>query len=193
MSASKQKTKTEILDTVIPLFARAGYTGVSMRQIARAVGIQAASLYHHFPDKETLYIQALAQTFSRHNVLLRDAFALAADPEQRLRRLVSTLCTLVHRDGDFSRLMQREIMDGDEQRLQLLADKVFSGFFQEMITLCRALAPNRDPHLFAVSILGLVIYHYQVTPIRSFLPGFKASHNDPETVAKHILSLLQNL
>ncbi len=192
MSIGKQKTKTEILDTVIPLFASSGYAGVSMRQIARAVGIKAASLYHHFPDKQTLYVQALAQVFSRRTASLHDALALSADPEEQFRRLVHSLCRLVHEDTDFSRLIQREIMDGDEKRLQLLADNVFGSFFQEMTIFCRALAPDRDPHLLAISILGLVIYHFQITPIRSFLPGFQESHNDPEAVANHVISLLKN-
>ncbi len=163
-----------------------------MRQIARAVGIKAASLYHHFPDKQALYVQALAQAFSRRTASLRDALAQSADPEKQFFRLVHNLCILAHEDTDFSRLIHRELMDGDEKRLQLLADNVFGSFFEEIIMLCRTLAPDRDPHLLAISILGLVNYHFQLTPIRSFLPGFQESHNDPETVASHIILLLKS-
>ncbi len=55
-----------------------------MRQIARAVGIKATSLYHHFPDKQTLYIEALAQAFSKHADFLNESFILPAGSEQRL-------------------------------------------------------------------------------------------------------------
>ncbi len=192
MGKNKQKTKAEILTITIPLFANEGYAGVSMRQIAKAVGIKAASLYHHFPDKQTLYIEALAQAFGKHADFMNEAFTLQATPEQRLRQLIHKLCILVTEDADFSRLMQREIMDGDEKRLKLLADQVFSDFFHDMNRLCRSFAPDRDPHLMTVSILGLVIYHYQIAPIRCFLPGFQASHNDPDIIGQHIFTLLKN-
>ena len=192
MGSEKQHTKTEILAITIPLFAEGGYAGVSMRQIARAVGIKAASLYHHFPDKQTLYIEALAQAFSRHADFMSDSFALQSSPEQRLRKLIQRLCIRVHEDNNFRRLLQREILDGDEKRLQLLADRVFGNFFKDMNKLCRSLSPDRDPHLMTVSILSLVLYHFQITPIRSFLPGFQTSHNDPEVIAKHVFTLLKN-
>jgi len=192
MSKTKQITKADILGLTIPLFAKYGYDKVSMRQIAEAVGIKAASLYHHFPDKQGLYMEALAQTFSKHADFMNESFTLQASAEQRLRQLIQQLCTLVNEDTDFSRLIQREIMDGDEKRLQFLADHVFGDFFHDMNELCLELAPDQDPHLMTVSILGLVVYHYQISSIRSFLPGFQDSHNDSEVVANHVFTLLKN-
>ena len=192
MGAEKQHTKAEILAISIPLFADSGYAGVSMRQIARAVGIQAASLYHHFPDKQSLYIEALTQAFSKHADFMNDSFTLQATPEERLHHLIRGMCIQVQEDNNFRRLMQREILDGDKKRLQLLADQVFGDFFKDMNELCHTLNPDRDPHLMAISILGLVLYHFQITPIRSFLPGFQTSHNDPEVIADHIFTLLKN-
>ena len=46
MQRHHPKSKTEILDIAIPLFAEAGFNGVSMRAIAGEVGIKAAGLYH---------------------------------------------------------------------------------------------------------------------------------------------------
>ncbi len=192
MSSEKQHSKAEILAKTIPLFAAAGYSGVSMRQIAQTVGIKAASLYHHFPDKQGLYIEALSQAFSEHADLMRESFVLEAPAEQRLHHLINKLCLLAHEDETFLRLIQREILEGDKERLQLLADNVFGDFFRDLNDLCRALSPQRDPHLMTVSILSLVLHHYQITPIRPFLPGFKTTHNDPQVLAEHISSLLKN-
>ncbi len=36
------------------LFARHGYAAVSMRQIAKEVGVQAGALYNYTPDKQSL-------------------------------------------------------------------------------------------------------------------------------------------
>lgn len=192
MKTSKQHTKTEILTISIPLFANEGYDGVSMRQIAAAVGIKAASLYHHFPDKQTLYMDALGFAFAERTKPLSESFTLDAEPQERLRMLLDKFCILMADDVDFSRLIEREIMHGDEQRLQFLADHVFTEFVTDMMDLCRALAPDRDAHLLAISIVALVVYHFQVTPLRSFLPDFKNTHNDPGVVAEHIFSLLES-
>ncbi len=47
-------TKERILDTALTLFAKNGYDGTSMEQIATLVGIKAPSLYKHFKGKEDI-------------------------------------------------------------------------------------------------------------------------------------------
>jgi len=192
MSTDKQHTKEEILAATIPLFAEKGYARVSMREIARTVGLKAASLYHHFPDKQTLYIEATVQAYNKHADLVIKAFTLKASPELRLRHVIEKMCKIVYDDDNFRRLLEREILDGDETRLQLLANHVFGDFFRNINELCQELTSNLDPHLLTVSIISLIIHHYQITPIRTFMPGFKPSHNDPEVLARHIFQLLKN-
>lgn len=46
--------KEKILSVSIRLFAQKGYSNVSMREIAKEVGIQAASIYNHYPSKSAL-------------------------------------------------------------------------------------------------------------------------------------------
>lgn len=46
--------KVKILDIAIDLFSRRGYTGVSVREITREVGIKESSLYNHFQSKDEL-------------------------------------------------------------------------------------------------------------------------------------------
>lgn len=47
--------KKEILERSLVLFATQGYFGTSMDDIAKAVGIKKASLYSHFPGKESIF------------------------------------------------------------------------------------------------------------------------------------------
>jgi len=53
------ETRRQILDITADLFARNGYDGVSVRQIAEKAGIKESSLYNHFKNKadilETLF------------------------------------------------------------------------------------------------------------------------------------------
>lgn len=47
-------TGPRVREAALRLFAQHGYAAVSMRQIAREVGVQAGALYNYTPDKQTL-------------------------------------------------------------------------------------------------------------------------------------------
>ena len=51
---AKKNTKEKIFDASIDLFSQYGYTGVSIRQIAKEVGIKESSIYNHYKSKESI-------------------------------------------------------------------------------------------------------------------------------------------
>lgn len=55
--------RQDILDQAVGLFLEKGYAGTSMADLARAVGIQKASLYHHFPSKEVLFTACVTEGY----------------------------------------------------------------------------------------------------------------------------------
>ena len=57
-------TVDRILDAAESVAADSGMTGVSMRSVARALGVEAMSLYHHVENKERL-LDAMAERLSR--------------------------------------------------------------------------------------------------------------------------------
>ncbi len=75
-------TGPRIRDAALQLFASHGFAAVSMRQIARAVGVQAGALYNYTPDKQSL----LFDLMRRHMEDLLDRWAEvpAGDPFARL-------------------------------------------------------------------------------------------------------------
>lgn len=82
-------TKDKILHIAIDLFARQGYKDISVREIAKAAGIRASSLYKHYQSKEdilesifALFRKMIGQTFfSQEELEMR---IHAATPEQYL-------------------------------------------------------------------------------------------------------------
>lgn len=48
-------TKEKITETALDLFSQRGYDGVSVRDIARAVGIRESSIYNHFKSKRAVF------------------------------------------------------------------------------------------------------------------------------------------
>lgn len=57
MSTTPQ-TRVQILDAFADQLATVGFTGISLLGVARTVGIQKPSMYHHFPGgKEEIYTE----------------------------------------------------------------------------------------------------------------------------------------
>ena len=50
----KVNNKEKIFNVSVNLFSEHGYDGVSIRQIAREVGIKESSIYNHYPSKEAI-------------------------------------------------------------------------------------------------------------------------------------------
>jgi TetR/AcrR family transcriptional regulator len=161
-----------------------------MRAIAAAVGIQAASLYNHFPDKETLYLGAMAHVFADKARGIRETAYAPGPPEARLRQFIDRFTRLIAEDPDFRRLLQRELLDGDERRLRLVAEHVFREPFEAISALARELDPDCDPHMLAISMAGLVLFHFETAPVRRFLPGVCAEQEQPSVIAEHVTRLL---
>lgn len=57
-------TRARILTEAARLFVASGYHGVSMREVAAAVGVTKPALYHHYADKEALFLAMLDGTLA---------------------------------------------------------------------------------------------------------------------------------
>src|SRR3954453_11027967 len=54
----REATTREAIDpAAVALFARLGYHATSMREIAKAAGVQPAAIYHWYPSKEAILIR----------------------------------------------------------------------------------------------------------------------------------------
>lgn len=53
--------KEEILEVSAMLIREKGYAGVSMRDLAKAVGMKASSLYNHIPSKQAILVEIILQ------------------------------------------------------------------------------------------------------------------------------------
>jgi AcrR family transcriptional regulator len=56
-----EKSRTAILEASLELFSSQGYRGTSIREIAEAAGVSTGNVYHHFPDKESIFQTVLGQ------------------------------------------------------------------------------------------------------------------------------------
>ena len=80
-------TGPRIREAALRLFARHGFAAVSMRQIAREVGVQAGALYLYTPDKETLLFDLLKDHMDQL-IGAWSEIAAGGAPGKRLERFV---------------------------------------------------------------------------------------------------------
>lgn len=86
--SNRHGTDRRILDAATVLFSEKGYHGTSMREVAAAVGIRAASLYNHYPGKEDLLVRIASGVMEELLAGGRVAIAGHEEPGPRLRALI---------------------------------------------------------------------------------------------------------
>ncbi|PKM23152.1 MAG: TetR/AcrR family transcriptional regulator [Gammaproteobacteria bacterium HGW-Gammaproteobacteria-14] len=78
----------KLLSAAARLFREQGFDRTTVRDIAREVGIQSGSLFHHFPTKEDILYAVMGEVIRFNTERLRQAIAGTHDPVQRLRGLI---------------------------------------------------------------------------------------------------------
>jgi AcrR family transcriptional regulator len=78
----------EILDAAEQLFIAEGYEGATIRKIADAVGVSAAALYMHFPDKACILKEISRRTLELLLARNREIAARPSDPAVRVREML---------------------------------------------------------------------------------------------------------
>ena len=54
-----ERSRRLVLDAALHLFAHQGFRATSVRDIAERAGVSTGNLYHHFPDKESIFRELL--------------------------------------------------------------------------------------------------------------------------------------
>lgn len=188
---SKRKTREEIIDLAVPLFAKRGYDGVSMRDVAAAIGLTPAALYYHFPDKEHLYFDAVEHDFKGKSGVLITALNSPEPAWARLETFIAELAHLVATDKNFLRLMQWVLLDSDEARQHKLLVHVFRDLFGAVHDLAAELDARHDAHMLAMTIIGLVFFPFIAGATRKFMPGHRPEQDKPAVLARHVIELLR--
>ena len=82
------RPRSTILNASIRLFGQQGYTGTSMRDIAKEVGVLPGSLYAHIDSKETLLLEIVDEGIMGFLSTVEPIVDLPLPAEERLRRAI---------------------------------------------------------------------------------------------------------
>ncbi len=79
----RDQYRKELLWKSFDLFAQKGYASITMREIAKELGVSTGTLYHYFPNKEALFLQLVEeQTEQDISDFLAEAQNAATLPER---------------------------------------------------------------------------------------------------------------
>jgi AcrR family transcriptional regulator len=79
---TKISTKQKIFDVSVDLFSQKGFDAVSVREIAREVGIRESSIYNHYKNKEAI-LDAIIDYF-------KSELGSSSPPEEEMEKLMET-------------------------------------------------------------------------------------------------------
>lgn len=164
-------TKALILDTAVKIASREGIEGLTIGELAKAVGMSKSGLFAHFGGKDQLQLEVLKQATERFvDVVMRPAFR-AARGEPRLKEmfknwlehlndemslpggsiLIAASVELDDRPGvlrDFVQKAQKDLISNVERAAKLAVDE---GHFRK----------DLDVEQFAWSMYSFVLgYHH---------------------------------
>lgn len=182
--------KTAILEAAANLFAERGYAAVSIRDLARATQITPATLYHHFPDKDAIYVATLHHVFSDKAAAVASVVKGEVAPEVKLERLIVWLVRQFSENPTMARLLQHELLSNDDARIRILTEHVIAAPFREIQHLMQQLAPDQDARFSATSIVSLVFGFIELSPILEGMTGERNNKKRLSEFAAHAKHLV---
>jgi AcrR family transcriptional regulator len=157
--------RARAVDVAMGLFAEEGYRAVSLRSLAKALGVSAMTPYRYFENKEELFSMVRAEAFRRFANAQRDAVNGVEDPEDALRLLGKAYVSFALDEPDAYHIMFEPLQSpaGTYAALEAEQARAFSYLHGAVRALADALGLEGDPlhraHVLWAQVHGLVSLH----------------------------------
>ena len=187
------EARGNILEAATRLFARNGYAGVSMREVALAVGVTQSALYYHFTDKLDLYRHAVDHALNSICDSIEEA---AADPAgnsgDRLRRVVA--CMVGHMSGNAENciLFLRVLTDDDRENAELFATSSLKRYFDLLMNFAAEIGVRGDARRWVLGLSSFCFMPFGGRKLFELIPGVdREIFNDEDGMVDYVAGLLE--
>jgi AcrR family transcriptional regulator len=162
---SKQKLR-EICRIAARVFYDKGYDGASMQDIAKAVGLTKAGLYHHVGSKDRLLFEIMNYGMDILDETVLQKVKDIADPREKLKQTVighidlivrardQEITVILHENRSLKGALRKKINARKRQYIDYLEDLI--GQVQQ-----QSGKPADSPRVAAFALLGMVNWLYQ--------------------------------
>lgn len=160
-------TKQNILKAASQLFAETGFTATSMDDIAQAVGIKKATLYHHFESKEQLLKEILGSVSRRLTSQLQAVADSQGDTSQKLRQVIKVVIENAQANPEIHVLTMLAVSDVDRRKVSTFVREMKQQLFHQLKSTILKIDPCEDQNeetalLISFTILGMVVNSHLV-------------------------------
>lgn len=149
-----------------------GEEALSLRAVARSVGIATPSIYAHFEDKRALFDAILERRFSELGTALREAASAAESAQRGLRERCLAYCRYaLERPGSYRVMFSAVPLDGHRRALAALPGAAVFQDVAAAIDACRESGARVPLPSFDAAVLVWSTLHGLVL-LRVGKPGF---------------------
>lgn len=183
-----------ILQAAERVFARRGFSGATMAEIAEQAGLPKANVHYYFGSKKALYRALLDQTLQDWLGPLQ-GMQPDADPRTAIETYVREKMRLVQTRPDASRVFANELLHGAPEikevlrthLRELLLEKtaVIEGWVQQ-----GRMAPVDATHLFFTIWAATQTYADFEVQVRSVLGRPRLTRADHERATRHVVDFV---
>lgn len=156
--ALPDERRSHILLAAAELFVKHGYSGTSIRDIAREAGLLPGSVYHYYPAKEDLFIAVHHEGFRQLITRVEDVLKREKDAWRRLELACAAHIESVVGGNSIHKITGTGLFSIHEQGLQrrLKADRVrYEQIFRTLVGDLK-LSKSVNPTVFRLALLGAV-------------------------------------
>jgi AcrR family transcriptional regulator len=153
-------TRETILEAAAQVFRQKGFHGASMQDIAEAVNLQKASLYHHVSSKQEILLALLDRALE---LLLVRISAIKDQPipaDQKLGEMIRTYLQILAENTDLSAvlLFEHRSLERKQHARHVPNRDKFEALWRDVLVegVTAKLFQCDDPALTARAILGIL-------------------------------------
>lgn len=191
----EQDAVGRILGAARRLFAEHGFDAVSMNAIADAAGASKANIFHHFKNKDELYLAVLKSACANSCEQIERFGQDEGSFEQRLERYAAEHLNHILDNEQVTRLIQRDLLDNGLQRGRQFAEQVFGQNFGRLVDILREgqlrgeLRQDIDPALAALMVIGTNLTFFQAREVFRHFPDVNFA-GSPETYSRMAMDIV---
>jgi TetR/AcrR family transcriptional regulator len=190
----RQANEAVILAAAERVFARAGFAGATMAEIADVAGLPKANLHYYFGSKHDLYRTVLARTLQEWMVPI-DGLTAEADPRSALEAYVRAKMAMSAQRPDASRVFANELLHGAPVLGDLLRNELKRAVRRKAAVIDRWIAEGRmaavdSTHLFFTIWAVTQTYADFDVQVRAVLGKAELGARDRERATEHVVSLI---
>jgi AcrR family transcriptional regulator len=199
-ASSMSSSRDKLLDTAEALFARRGFGGVGLREVARLSGLSKSALFHHFPTKVDLYGAVLERILGEALESVRSAERATGSAMKRLVAFAESLIDALAGAPTRAPLLLRTVFEPELLGGSPVAeaDALVAEILESISTVLAEgmetgeLRPLAIPHAIT-SLVGMVVFHLASGTFGDDLLGRPVySAEELRRHKEHVVAMIEN-